>query len=102
MPLVYSRLAGLASAAPGKVAAALGSTAFRVQSRAQQTAPFVTGNLRGSIAASGAGLSWRVDAAAEYALYVELGTRRMSAQPYLVPALRQEMPSLLRALGTLV
>ncbi|WWT39948.1 hypothetical protein [Microcystis phage Mae-JY09] len=102
MPLVYSRLTAIASASPAIIARALAATAFKVEGAAKRNAPVDTGNLRGSIAASGHGLRWRVTAAAEYALYVELGTRKMSAQPYLVPALRQEMPSLLKALGALV
>lgn len=102
MPLVYTRLPAIASAAPGVVSRALAAMAFKVESRAKQIAPIDTGNLRASIGASGAGLRWRVTAAAEYSLYVELGTRRMSAQPYLVPALRQEVPMMLHALRGLV
>lgn len=102
MPLAYTRIPVIAAAAPAKVAQALAATAFRVEARAKQTAPVDTGHLRGSIGAEGGGLRWRVLAAAEYAVFVELGTRRMSAQPYLVPALRQETPFLIRALGGLV
>lgn len=99
MPLVYSNLAALAVIAPELVSRALGATALRVEGAAKRNAPWKTGNLRASIAATGGGLRWRVTAAAEYALYVELGTRRMSAQPYLVPALRAEWPNLMTALG---
>ena len=102
MPLAYSRIPVIAAAAPAVVSKALAVTAFRVQARAQQTAPYDTGHLRGSIAASGGGLRWRVTAAAAYAIYVELGTRKMSARPYLVPALRQEVPMLMQALRGLV
>ena len=67
-------------------AAALGSAAAR------ERAPVRTGFLRSSIiplpvrrlgGRSTAGI-W---AAAPYALWVEIGTRRMAAQPYLRPAL---------------
>lgn len=102
MPLAYSRIPIIAATAPAVVSRALAAAAFKVQARAQQTAPYDTGHLRASIAASGGGLRWRVSAAAAYALYVELGTRKMSAQPYLVPALRQEVPMLMRALRGLV
>lgn len=102
MPLAYSRLPAIAAAAPHLVEAALAKTAHDVELVAKQLAPVDTGNLRASIGASGGGLRWRVTAAAHYAVFVELGTRKMSAQPYLVPALRQMWPGFVTALRGLV
>ena len=57
---------------------------------AQRYAPVATGVLRSSISyvRKGPG-SYSIIATAPYAVYVELGTSRMAAQPYLRPALYQ-------------
>lgn len=59
-----------------------------MQTKAQQKAPVDTGNLKRSIglAMRDGGLTAEVEPTAEYAPYVELGTRFMNAQPYLKPA----------------
>lgn len=101
-PLAYSRIPQIAAKVPAVTAAALAKTAHDVELGAKRTAPVDTGHLRASIAAGGGGLTWRVTAAAGYAAYVELGTSKMSAQPYLVPALRTEFPKLVRYLRALV
>ena len=60
-----------------------------MQTKAQQKAPVDTGNLKRSIglAMRDGGLTAEVEPTAEYAPYVEFGTRFMNAQPYLKPAL---------------
>jgi HK97 gp10 family phage protein len=58
-----------------------------VQSRAVSMAPHRTGALRGSIRPTGGGLKRRVRAGggrAFYAHYQEFGTRKMSANPFLL------------------
>lgn len=47
-----------------------------------------TGKLKGSIGLeiTDGGMTAEVEPSAEYAAYVELGTRKMSAQPYLKPS----------------
>ena len=52
------------------------------------------GNLANSIAAEEGGdpLQWTVRARAPYARFVEFGTRRMAARPYLGPAVRRVWP----------
>jgi len=67
---------------------------------AQRLAPVDTGTLRASIHVDSVQRTGRsVTAtvatggeASEYAVYVELGTRRMGAQPYMTPALAQHEP----------
>jgi HK97 gp10 family phage protein len=62
--------------------------AHDVEARAKVNAPVDTGNLRNSIGAHKlADGQWEVRADAEYALYVEMGTRYMAAQPFMQPAL---------------
>lgn len=50
---------------------------------AERLVPVDTGELRNSIHTEGN----QIVADAEHAIYVELGTRHMDAQPYLAPAL---------------
>lgn len=45
------------------------------------------GELRQSITSQSEGLTCEVGTNKEYAMYVEFGTYKMAAQPYLVPAL---------------
>lgn len=55
--------------------------------QAQRMAPVATGELRGSIAYRVSNGELILYADAPHAAYVELGTRKMAAQPYLRPAL---------------
>ena len=102
-PVTYNRLPQIAAAAKPMVETALAKTAFDVENIAKDAAPVDTGNLMGSIAAAKEReLTWRVTAHAEYAIYVEMGTRHMTAQPYLAPSLERGAKSLTTALKGLV
>jgi HK97 gp10 family phage protein len=57
-----------------------------IQAGAQANAPVRTGFLRGSISRIVQGGKFVVEALASYAGFVEYGTRRMAARPYLTPA----------------
>lgn len=63
-----------------------------MQAKAQQNAPVDTGTLKRSIGLeiTDGGMSAEVEPMAEYAPYVELGTRFMEAQPYLKPAFEEQ------------
>lgn len=63
-----------------------------MQAKAQQKAPVDTGTLKRSIGLeiTDGGMTAEVEPAAEYAPYVELGTRFMEAQPYLGPAFDEQ------------
>jgi HK97 gp10 family phage protein len=63
-------------------------TALLIESDAKQFAPVDTGRLRSSIHAEIApnGLSASVEAGVGYAVFLEFGTRRQRAQPFLFPA----------------
>lgn len=65
----------------------LESTAKAVAKDARAKAPVATGRLRSSITSEMDGDTAIVRAEAPYAAYVELGTSRAGAQPYLKPAL---------------
>ena len=65
-----------------------------VEGRAQELCPVRTGRLKNSIthsiAAGGPeGVVGHVGSNVEYAIFVELGTYRMNAEPYLRPALEE-------------
>lgn len=63
-----------------------------MQAKAQQNAPVDTGTLKRSIGIeiTDGGMTAEVKPTADYAPYVELGTRFMEAQPYLGPAFNEQ------------
>lgn len=74
---------------------ALTAGAEQLVSGATSVVPVDTGNLRDSIEAGQASARGiEVTAGADYAAYVELGTSKMSAQPYMNPSI----PAAIRAL----
>lgn len=60
-----------------------------VAAEARTRAPVRTGELRDSITVQEGDGGVQVVAAAPYAAYVELGTRHMPAEPYLMPSLHE-------------
>lgn len=75
----------------GEVARDLQRRALQVERAAKQLCPVDTGRLRSSITneigQDGEGLVAVIGTNVEYAPYVELGTSKMAAQPFLLPAL---------------
>lgn len=75
----------------GPVAKDLQRRALQVDRQAKQLCPVDTGRLRSSItnqlAADHQGLYADIGTNVEYAVFVELGTSRAAAQPFLRPAL---------------
>lgn len=62
-------------------------TALDIEARAKAAVPVDTGTLKNSIQAEQVeAFSWQVGTPVEYAPYVEYGTSRAAAQPYLGPA----------------
>lgn len=63
-----------------------------MQAKAQRNAPVDTGYLKRSIGLeiTDGGMAAEVEPTADYAPYVELGTRFMEAQPYLKPAFDEQ------------
>jgi len=84
-------LAELFESPSGEVAKDLQRRAFQVDNAAKQLCPVDTGRLRSSITneigQDGDGLVATIGTNVEYAPHVELGTSKMAAQPFLLPAL---------------
>jgi len=72
----------------------LASWAADVKASARQLVPVRTGHLRQSIYAEVREWIARIGAEATYAMFVEFGTRRMQARPYLYPAIQMYLPQL--------
>jgi HK97 gp10 family phage protein len=72
----------------------LESWAETVKILAKQLVPVRTGHLRDSIYAKISEWVAEIGSEATYALFVELGTRRMRAKPYLFPAMQEHLPRL--------
>lgn len=68
---------------------------FRVEGDAKGRAPVRTGMLRDRIRNQPSGpISTVIGVGVEYGIYVERGTRKMAAQPFLEPAMQAEAPRL--------
>lgn len=79
---------------------ALLAGAYIIEGYAKIGVPVDTGFLRGSIqSARGPENSAIVAVAAEYGAYVEYGTSRMGAQPYMRPAVDQHIPEITEAIA---
>ena len=84
-------LAELFESPSGEVAKDLQRRALQVDRAAKQLCPVDTGRLRSSITneigQDSEGLVATIGTNVEYAPHVELGTSKMAAQPFLLPAL---------------
>ncbi len=71
-----------------------------MEATAKQIVPVRTGFLRSTIyhQVDPVALSLEVGADADYAFFVEMGTRRMAAEPYIRPAFDAHQDQLLQAL----
>lgn len=73
---------------------------------AKTAAPVDTGNLRSSITTdvtdTGTSVSAEVGPTANYGLFVEVGTSRMAAQPFMGPALDRNGPLMERAFDQII
>ena len=70
------------------------SWAADVKAAAMRNCPVKSGHLRSTIYATIKDFVAQIGAEATYALFVEVGTRHMRAQPYLYPAIQEHLPEL--------
>lgn len=66
---------------------------------AQSRCPVDTGRLRSSIGVSAEGMEAVISADTEYASYVEFGTSKAAANPYLVPSLLENTEKITAAMA---
>jgi HK97 gp10 family phage protein len=90
-----------ADSTPGRAELVVDKVGHDMQGSAQEYCPVDTGFLKSSISLDVVGLGFELGPTAEYGEYVELGTSRMSPEPYLGPAYDQHLPNLERALSSL-
>lgn len=73
-------------------------SAHDIEARGKSLAPVDTGNLRNSITTTVNGLSAEVGPTAAYAPFLEGGTRKMAARPFMGPAADQVEPAFMSAM----
>lgn len=95
----FDKFPEIAAQLPEKTKAVVKKAAFDVEGQAKNRAPVDTGALKSSIDTEirDGGLLAIVAPHTDYALFVELGTRRMSAQPYMLPAADAVRPAFIAA-----
>ena len=87
------------SEAQRKAWQAVRKAGYDVQAKAKRRAPVDTGILQNSITVGPAGaMAVEVGPTAHYGYWVEMGTRRMAARPYLMPSFDEVVPELDKAL----
>ena len=75
---------------PGNRDKIVKATAFHILGEARKRAPVATGALRDNSEVTDGDGYKNVEFHQEYAAYVELGTHKMAAQPFLTPAVEAE------------
>ena len=95
-------LEAIAAQIEEKLGAAVAAGAEAVAENARSVCPVDTGALRNSIAVTQNGTSAEISANTDYAAYVEFGTSRTAAQPYLVPSLLGNETAVLSAMAAAI
>jgi HK97 gp10 family phage protein len=85
-----SKLNELLATIPGNKEKIVKAAAFHILANAQKKAPLQTGYLRANSDVSDEGGYYNVNFRADYAGYVELGTSRMYARPFLRTSVETE------------
>lgn len=80
-------LPGAAGKVTKAIGEAFGELAPQLLSEMQGRTPVDTGELRGSETATAGGLQLTLTAGTDHAGFVEFGTRKMAAQPYVRPTI---------------
>lgn len=90
-----------AALAPMRARVAVRKATFDIQRIAQSMVPVRTGNLKNSIGVEfeNDGFTSLVGPTANYGAYVEYGTSKMAARPYMNPAAARVEPGFLKAMS---
>lgn len=101
--IVFNHIPKIAENLRPRAARVIQKAARDIEAGAKSRAPVDTGALRNSIQSSEVSqLHWRVTAQADYAMYVELGTVRAAAQPFMGPAVDAVAPGLGKAMAAAI
>lgn len=73
------------------------TAAYKVERKAKQKCPVDKGRLKGSITTKTQGIEAEVGTNVEYATFIEYGTVKMAAQPFMTPA-RQDVENELNSI----
>ena len=99
----FNRFPEIAAKLPAETSAVVRKTAFDVEAHAKQVVPVDTGALKNSIATEmESDTSATIAPHTEYAAYVEFGTYKMAAQPYMTPAAEVNRPKFESAMRQLL
>jgi HK97 gp10 family phage protein len=87
-----AKLEGYEQSVIDRVTTQTKNSAFKVEAGAKKRCPVDTGRLRASLNTqfSDGGMEADIGTNVHYSKYVEFGTRKMRAQPYLFPAWAEE------------
>lgn len=98
--VTFDKFRKIAAALPGQTRAVVRKASFDVEGQAKNRVPVDTGALKNSISTEfeDNGLTGIIAPHMEYATFVEFGTKRMSAQPYMTPAAEAVMPAFVSAM----
>lgn len=98
--VTFDRFPEIAATMPERTSQVVRKAAFDIEGQAKNRAPVDTGALKNSISTEfeDGGLTGIIAPHVEYATYVEFGTRRMSAQPYMTPAAEAVAPAFVGAM----
>ncbi|MEL7626983.1 MAG: HK97-gp10 family putative phage morphogenesis protein [Anaerolineaceae bacterium] len=100
--LKYDRAPEIIAKYPKLVEDVVAKAAKDIQQLAQDVyVPVDTGKLMNSITVTSEGTTGIVTASADYAGYVEFGTYKMGAQPYMYPAAKDIEPQFIAAMEAL-
>lgn len=93
-----SKLDEIIKTVPGNRNEIVGKAAYHILGNARAKAPVVTGNLRDNSDVAQNGATATINFHAEYAGYVELGTYKMYARPFLYTAVETERQNFIEML----
>lgn len=102
--IVFNRMPDVRRRAPEQAKLAVRKATFDVEARAKMVVPVDTGNLKNSIRSDfeNDGFTGIVSTNVEYAIYVELGTAKRPATPYMTPAAEAVRPGFIKAMEQLL
>lgn len=97
----FNNIDDIAAKLPNEVGDIITKGIHDIDAHATANTPRDTGKMANSKSVEVNGTSGRIHWSAEYAAYVNFGTRKMAAQPYATDAVEKVQPSILAALKEL-